>query len=72
MKTNDAINPDHYKQGNIELIDFITDQDFNYLEGNIIKYISRWKYKNGIEDLDKAKWYMNRLFGEALLKDRRS
>jgi hypothetical protein len=72
MKTNDAINPDHYKQGNIEVIDFITDQDFNYLEGNIIKYISRWKYKNGIEDLDKAKWYMNRLFGEALLKDRRS
>jgi len=45
MKTNDAINPDHYKQGNIEVIDFITDQDFNYLEGNIIKYISRWKYK---------------------------
>ena len=72
MKTNDAINPDHYKQGNIEVIDFITDQDFNYLEGNIIKYISKWKYKNGIEDLDKAKWYMNRLFGEALLKDRRS
>ena len=72
MKTNDAINPDHYKQGNIEVIDFITDQDFNYLEGNIIEYISRWKYKNGIEDLDKAKWYMNRLFGEALLKDRRS
>ena len=68
----DNINPDHYKQGNIEVIDFITDQDFNYLEGNIIKYISRWKYKNGIEDLDKAKWYMNRLFGEALLKDRRS
>jgi hypothetical protein len=63
---------DSYKQGNIEVIDFITDQDFNYLEGNIIKYISRWKYKNGIEDLDKAKWYMNRLFGEALLKDRRS
>jgi len=66
----DAINPSHYKQGNIEVIDFILDQKMSYLEGNIIKYLSRYKYKNGIEDLDKAKWYMNRLFGEELLKDK--
>jgi len=66
----DAVNPSHYKKGNIEVIDFILDQKMSYLEGNIVKYISRYKYKNGIEDLAKAKWYMNRLFGEELLKDK--
>jgi len=55
----DNINPDHYKRGNIEVIDFILDQNFNYLEGNIIKYISRYKDKNGLEDLKKAQWYLN-------------
>jgi len=56
-----VINPDHYKQGKIEVIDFILDQKFNYLEGNIIKYISRYKTKNGVEDLRKAKWYLKEL-----------
>lgn len=56
-----AINPKHYQQGNIEVIDFILDQKFSYLEGNIIKYVSRYKYKNGLEDLKKAQWYLERL-----------
>jgi len=43
------------------VIDFILDQNFNYLEGNIIKYVSRYKYKNGLEDLKKAHWYLERL-----------
>lgn len=60
----DAVNPDHYKQGNIEVIDFILDQKLNYLEGNVIKYISRYKYKNGLEDLNKARWYLDKLIGE--------
>ena len=55
------INPSYYKKGKIEVIDFITDQDFGYLEGNIVKYISRYKYKNGIEDLKKAEWYVKKL-----------
>jgi len=59
--TKDNINPDHYKQGKIEVIDFILDQKLNYLEGNVIKYLSRYKYKNGLEDLKKAKWYLNKL-----------
>lgn len=59
--TKDNINPSHYKQGNIEVIDFILDQKFNYLEGNVIKYISRYKYKNGLEDLNKARWYLDLL-----------
>lgn len=55
------INPLHYKKGNIEVIDFITDQKFDYCEGNIVKYLSRWKYKNGIEDLEKMLWYAKKL-----------
>ena len=61
MDENKAINPQHYKQGNIEVIDFILDQKFSYLEGNISKYVSRYKYKNGLEDLKKAQWYLERL-----------
>jgi len=59
----DNINPKHYKQGKIEVIDFILDQQMNYLEGNIVKYISRYKHKNGIEDLKKALWYLSKLIG---------
>jgi hypothetical protein len=61
MDKEQAINPPHYQQGSIEVIDFILDQNFNYLEGNIIKYVSRYKYKNGLEDLKKAHWYLERL-----------
>ncbi len=43
---NDAISPQHYQQGNIQVLDFITDQKFRYLEGNIVKYICRYKAKN--------------------------
>ena len=63
-KTESAINPNHYRQGNIEVIDFIEDQKMDYKEGNIIKYVSRYKYKNGVEDLLKAKWYLDRLLEE--------
>ena len=59
---DDVINkPNHYNQGNIEVSDFIIDQNMNFLEGNIIKYVSRYKTKNGIEDLKKAQWYLNKL-----------
>jgi hypothetical protein len=57
----DAVSPAHYKQGDIEVIDYILDQKFDYLEGNIIKYVSRYKNKNGIEDLRKARWYLDKL-----------
>lgn len=59
-------NPPHYGQGKIEAIDYIEDfltkEEFiGYLRGNIAKYMHRWRYKNGIEDLYKAKWYLERL-----------
>tara|TARA_Y100000310_G_scaffold189040_1_gene188995 strand:- start:218 stop:439 length:222 start_codon:yes stop_codon:yes gene_type:complete len=58
----DSINhPKHYTKGKIEPIDFINANDMDYLEGNIIKYISRYKYKGGTEDLEKAGFYLKML-----------
>lgn len=65
FKDEDLVNsPSHYNQGNIETIDKILDtveDPASYLLGNIIKYVSRYKHKNGIQDLDKAEWYLNKL-----------
>ncbi len=62
----DMVNsPAHYNKAGIETIDIIqsvTGDGFEtYLQGNILKYICRYKYKNGVEDLEKARWYLNRL-----------
>ena len=58
----DVINhPSHYTQGKIEVIDFIEDQQFPYHLGNVIKYISRAGRKGDkLEDLKKARWYLDR------------
>lgn len=64
-KEEDNVNePLHYTQGSIEVLDYIIAKDFNFLEGNIIKYISRYKFKNGLEDLKKAQFYLNKLIDE--------
>lgn len=58
----DLVNhPPHYTNGKIEVLDFIEDQKFGYLDGQVIKYISRYRYKNGLEDLEKAEFYLKRL-----------
>jgi hypothetical protein len=69
---SDAINPSHYKQGSIECIDALAAATAN-LKGidavctaNAIKYLWRWKEKNGMEDLRKAQWYINRLISSSL------
>lgn len=56
-------NPSHYNSGKIEIIDFIEDQKLGFCLGNVIKYISRAGKKDSskiIEDLEKAKWYLER------------
>lgn len=60
---NDPVNhPAHYTTGTIEVIDFILDQQFGYLAGNVVKYLSRYRHKgNAKEDLLKAHWYLSRL-----------
>lgn len=59
---NNVYNVPHYNQGNIEVIDVIEDWDLGFHEGNIIKYVARAKHKGEeLEDLEKAKWYLERL-----------
>ena len=57
---SDNINPTYYRKG-IETTDYIVSHSMNYLEGNIIKYVNRYKDKGGLEDLKKAEWYLTRL-----------
>ncbi|MCG1499658.1 DUF3310 domain-containing protein [Staphylococcus epidermidis] len=66
---DDKVNhPSHYTYGEIEVMDFIEQVTNDYKPelafaiGNAIKYISRANRKNGKEDLDKARWYLNRAF----------
>lgn len=64
---NDVVNhPNHYNSYSREVIDtmegVMTDVEFKgYLKGNIIKYVSRYQFKNGAEDLKKAQWYLAKL-----------
>ena len=51
----------HYKSLPIQPVDFCQKNQLNYCESNIIKYVTRHKTKNGIEDLLKAKHYINLL-----------
>ena len=68
----DPINPIHYKGEGIACIDYIKERSskeefLGYLNGNLIKYLHRWKNKNGVEDLRKARWYIERLIKEVCL-----
>ena len=65
-KKEDMVNhPPHYNKAGIETIDAIramTDDGFEYyLQGNIMKYLWRYRYKDGSQDLKKALWYLNKL-----------
>lgn len=68
-KEPDMVNsPAHYGNGRIECIEYIedfltTEEYIGYLRGNIAKYLHRFRYKNGLEDLKKAEWYLDRLSG---------
>ena len=62
--SKDPINPDYYKSGGIETIDVIeakmSKEEFKgYLLGSVMKYLSR-KKSNWVEDLKKARWFLNR------------
>jgi hypothetical protein len=53
--------PSHYTQGGLEVIDAIEGMDLGFHAGNVVKYVARYKFKNGLEDLRKARWYLDRL-----------
>jgi hypothetical protein len=52
---------DHYKSKAVQPWDYIVSNGLGYLEGNIVKYVSRWKDKGGLQDLEKARHYLDKL-----------
>lgn len=69
QRTTDPVNhPDHYNYGEIEIIDFIDQVSEHYNPvvavhiANAIKYLSRAPHKNGKEDIEKARWYIERAY----------
>lgn len=55
------IGGEHYKVRKIQPWDYIVANDIPYLEGNVIKYVSRWRDKGGLDDLRKAQHYLQKL-----------
>ena len=55
---DEQVGGDHYKNMKIQPIDYNHVNALGYCEGNIVKYVSRWKSKNGVEDLKKAMHYL--------------
>lgn len=71
----DAINPSHYKQGKVECIDALESATVHktgleaVCTANVIKYLWRYEAKNGLEDVRKAQWYINKLIDYLEYKD---
>lgn len=57
---NAEIRPAYYRSG-IEAIEYIESHNMDFAQGNIVKYVTRYKGKNGLEDLIKARYYIDRL-----------
>ncbi len=55
------VDGNHYKDQAIQPVEYIHANNIGYFEGNVIKYVSRWRKKNGIKDLEKAKHYIELL-----------
>ena len=69
---DDVDSPFHYNNGNIECINAIeaasTKEEFEgYLRANVLKYVWRFRYKDNIKDLRKAKWYLEKLISSVLI-----
>lgn len=75
IKSDNVCHPKHYTQGGIECIDTIKAATVGkvgieaFCVGNAIKYLFRYEEKNGIEDVEKAKWYIDRLIKELKSRD---
>lgn len=55
------VDGEHYKKFKIQPIEFIHANNLPFIEGNIVKYITRWREKNGVRDLEKVKHYVDLL-----------
>lgn len=63
-ESQNPINPNHYQLA-IQPIEYIEANELGFCEGNVIKYVSRWQGKNGVEDLKKARQYLDFLINKA-------
>jgi len=60
----EQVGGDHYRSMVIQPLEFIMANNMAYCEANVVKYISRWRNKNGVEDLYKARHYIDMLIEE--------
>ena len=61
LENEEVTNPTHYNERKMEPLDYIIANELDFLEGNIIKYITRYTYKGGVNDLLKARTYLEKL-----------
>jgi hypothetical protein len=54
----------HYSRMKIQPTEYIIANEMGFCEGNVVKYVSRYKFKNGVEDLKKARHYLDMLIAE--------
>ena len=57
----EQVGGDHYSKLAIQPVEYINANHLTYLQGNVIKYVTRYKNKNGLQDLHKAKHYIDML-----------
>ena len=60
-KLREQVGGDHYSKLAIQPVTYINANGLNYLQGNVIKYVTRYKDKNGLQDLEKARHYVEML-----------
>ena len=61
LEKEEITSPNHYRNGKVEPLDYIIANELDFLEGNIVKYITRHTYKGGVNDLLKARTYLEKL-----------
>jgi len=61
LATSTQVGGDHYADMAIQPFDYIHANDIPFAEGSVIKYVSRWRNKNGVEDLRKARHFIDML-----------
>jgi hypothetical protein len=64
INSRTQIGGDHYKRNTIQPWDYVVANNLDYFQGSIIKYVTRWKDKGGLEDLKKAQHFLNKYMEE--------
>lgn len=63
-KKDPVVRPNHYARFKIEPIYFVMENGLSFAQGNVIKYVCRYEFKNGVEDLKKARRYLDMLIAK--------